>query len=559
MSEPIDFAKRYEFEVEVFDEELGALGPGTLRFGAERWTHIRCNQFAAIKALSEGGAGRILKARTAIGECFTLFNCKRMGSYVGADYVFTGDVAGTFKRIEIRYSDISEWYSRWQKLDGKVGGAISWKNPVKHIATTVKTARETFTLNTESEAAITQSGEDYILHEHVLFCLEHHNGYFSPKDMQTRVLELANLLSILVAYPVSTISVNVVCENSLTHGAFFPTFKRVERDASANDFPQLCFIQERSIHDRWEGIFNRYFNSTYRQGSWSRLAGMQRYEGFWEFRALGYVSLLDRYVDQRYREANRRETKTVPPGGAVKKELAGGLKAVDPHLTSKQRAAVMTIASRVFAQERDLNFGEKYRRAISESNQDIVRIVNISKEDVGLIKIVRDRVAHGAAPNLPDANLTRITIVISKIALLMTYWAFLDFGLTHDDFLRCLTTTHNPLRFSGQLDTTHIDRMTKPESFFAVSKEKFAELSAIDGIRNFPCFTQSASGAIEYSKEYSMAYRSWMTSDPGTSKRTSRADIFGVARERITYLSPAYIECDGECLRLSVALVIKDI
>ena len=40
-----------------------------------------------------------------------------------------------------------------------------------------------------------------------------------------------------------------------------------------------------------------------------RLADMQRYDGFWEYRALGYVSLLDKYVSQRSKGQKRKTSK----------------------------------------------------------------------------------------------------------------------------------------------------------------------------------------------------------------------------------------------------------
>lgn len=483
MTEIIDFTQQYEFKVEVFDDVLGKLGSGTLHFGAERWTHINFDSLAVFEVLPEGKIHRALKAKTESGAWFTLFNCKRIYSSVGAAYVIAGDVSGNFKRIEIRYSDISEWYMPWQRLDGNVGETINWVNPMKHLSTIVKTRHEKFALTSSSETSITRSGEDHVIHEHVLFCFERLNGHFSPKDMQTKALELSNLLSILIAYPLSIISVQVVCENDYTHRTFFSTFRRVERDVSDNGFSLRCFIQQQSIHDRWESIFNLYFSSAYRKVTWTRLAGMQRYEGFWEYRALGYVSLLDKYVDQRYRDGKLREKITVPLGTRAKTKLDAAIKMLSPLLEESQHAALMTIASNIFAHERELEFSEKYQRVISASDRDMVKIVNISETDFRLIKDVRNKIAHGKALDLPKADFERIDTIISKIVLLMTYWAFMDFGLTNDDFLRCLNTTHNSLRFRAQPDDVHIDRMTKPESFFSVSKQEFDKLSGIKGIR----------------------------------------------------------------------------
>ncbi len=559
MTETIEFTKQYEFKVEVYDDVLGELGSGTLHFGAERWTHINFDSLAVFEVLPEGKIHRALKAKTESGAWFTLFNCKRIDSSVGAAYVIAGDVSGNFKRIEIRYSDISEWYMPWQRLDGNVGETINWVHPMKHLSTIVKTRHEKFALTSSSETSITRSGEDHVIHEHVLFCFERLNGHFSPEDMQTKALELSNLLSILIAYPLSIISVQVVCENGYTHRTFFSTFKRVERDVSDNGFSLRCFIQQQSIHDRWENIFNRYFSSAYRKVTWTRLAGMQRYKGFWEYRALGYVTLLDKYVAQRYREVTGGKKIPVLLSSKAETQLDAALKTLFQPLEENQHTALITIVNDLFAHERDLHFGEKYRHVISASDQDMVKIVNLSKTDFRLIKEVRDNIAHGEALDLLEADLERIDPIINKIVLLMTYWAFMDFGLTNDDFLRCLNTTHNSLRFRAQPDDVHIDRMTKPESFFSVSKQEFDKLSGIKSIRANACFKRSASGTIEYAEEHSTTYRNWMASVASRPAVTNHADIFGVAQERITYLSPAYIECGDESLELMTAWFIQDI
>lgn len=559
MTEAIDFTKQFEFKVEVFDHALGKLGSGTLHFGPERWTQIKFDIFEDPYTVPEGKVFRVLKAKTQTNEYFTLFNCKRIYLGMVASYVITGEIGENIKSIDIRYSDISEWYLAWQRLDGNVGDTISWKNPANHLAATVETSEHKFAITSKSETSITQSGEDHIIHEHVLFCFQCLDGYFSPEDVQAKALELSNLLSILISYPLSINSIQVVCENNFSHSAIFSTFKRVEREASDSNFFLRCFIDKKSIHSRWESIFNRHFNSDFRKVSWTRLAGMQRYEGFWEYRALGYVTLLDKYVDQRYRESGCREKIEIPHSIRAKAKLNTAMKKLKPPLEVAQSDSLMTFICDAFANKREFDFSEKYQRVISTANPDMIRIINISDEDFKLIKKVRDKIAHGEALGMLDDDFGRIDSIVSKIELLLTYWAFLDFGLTDDDFLRCLNTTHNPLRNRAQPDEMHIDRMTKPETFFSVSKENFDKFSGAKGIRVNACFTQSTSGIIEYSDEYSMAYKNWQNSADSRSGGTKHADIFGVAQERITYLVPMYIECGDECLQLPIAWVIKDV
>lgn len=557
MTEAIDFTKKYEFEVEVSDAKLGSVGSGILNFGPENWAQINFGLLDISNEIPEGKIFRALKAKTETGKTFTLFDCKRIHYSITATYVVEGDISENIKGIEVRYSDISEWFFQWQRIEGKVGKSIVWENCAEHFSASIKTEFDHLSLISKSETSITRSGEDHILHEHVLFFFEHISGHFSPEDIRTKSQDLSNLLSILIASPLAIISIQVVCENGLKHGAFFPAFKPMERDISGSNSPHRFFTSKKLVHDRWEIIVNRYFNSDYRKVSWTRLAGMQRYEGFWEYRALGYVTLLDKYVDQHYRESNNNKKIAASIEEEKKLEIDKAVKEIFPLADKNQADSLIQRLDDILAYKRKPSFSEKYQFSISKSNQDMMKIINISDSDFKLIKDVRDDIAHGDALELPDDGFGRINSIISKIELLLTYWAFKDFGLTDNDFLHCLNTTHSPLRLRSQPNQMHIDRLIKPENFFSVSKEDLDRFSSIKNIRINACFAQGISGSIDYSEEYSAAYKKWQA-DTTKSGATRHADIFGVAQERIKYLTPMYIECGSEHLELPIAWVIED-
>lgn len=551
MNKTIDFTKQYEFQVDVFEHEHVKLGSGTLKFEPECWIQVNFGVFE-FGGIPEGKEFATLKAVSQSGEHFTLFQCKRIGFGISANYVATGDVGENFKNIEIRYSDASEWYLGRQWLEGDVADTMRWNKPVTHFAAAIKTEQKAFALSSRAERSVSRTGEDHIFHEHVLFCLECHDAHFPIEDIKTKAMDLLRLLSILIAHPVTIISIQAVCEKGNSCTVFFPTYSQVERGASENSrFLRQCFIQQQDIHNRWESILNRYFNSSYREVSWTRLAGMQRYEGFWEYRALGYVSLLDKYVSQRYKDSK------LPSG--VRKEVKTRLREViclySPQLAGNQRSALMGRLVKAF----DVgSFGEKFQNAISESDEDMMKIINITKGDFKRIKDVRDKIAHGDALGLSEDDFARTQIIVNKIILLMTYWAYMDFGLNNEDFLRCLDTTHHDLRLRAEPDTTHMARKLRPDTFFAVSKEDFDKLSSNRRIQFAACFLQHNSGAIEYSEKYSGAYQAWMTSPDRTTGQTKHSEMFGVAEEQIKYWNSLYVSHGEGCIKLSAAWIIQD-
>lgn len=551
MRRTIDFTKQHEFQVDVFGHEHAKLGSGVLTFGPERWIQVGFD-LLEFSGISEGAEFFKLTAVSQSGTSFTLFQCKRIGFGITANYVVTGDVGENFKSIEIRYSDVSEWYLGRQWIEGDIADSVRLGNPVKHFTATIKTEQENFTLTSRSERSVSRTGEDHIFHEHVLFCLDSHDANFSIVNIQTKAMDLLRLLSILMAHPVSIASIEAVCDKGNSCTVFFPTYSPVERKASRNSrFLYECFIQQQDIHDRWESIVNGYFNSNYREISWTRLAGMQRYEGFWEYRALGYVSLLDKYVTQRHEETN-------PPSGCLSKEVKNKLKEAiclhSPQLEKELGGALLNDLVNAFEIK---SFAKKYQHAIDESNQDMMKIINISEEDFRQIKKVRDKIAHGDAIDLSEVSFERTQIIVNKIILLMTYWAFMDFGLENKDFLRCLDTTYHDLLHRAKPDTVHIARMLRPDVFFALSNIDFEKLSNNKRLRINACFVQRNSGEIEFSEEYAGKYQAWQRAPDRTNGQIDHSDIFGVTNERIKYLKSMYVSCGENCLELSAAWIIQ--
>lgn len=129
MKDESDSIKSFKHDVEVYHETLGELGKAKLSFGGNEWASLHLEDFFAKNNFSEGTTYRLLKAKTASGECFSLFDCKYMGFYVHIDFVVEGDVGETFKEIAVRYTDISEWFMANQRIGGTVGETVS--SPVK--------------------------------------------------------------------------------------------------------------------------------------------------------------------------------------------------------------------------------------------------------------------------------------------------------------------------------------------------------------------------------------------------------------------------------------------
>ncbi|NIE57784.1 MULTISPECIES: HEPN domain-containing protein [unclassified Burkholderia] len=548
--------ERKQLDVELHHEQFGRLGSGILRFGSNQWACVNLSISDNAPELRVDGAKfDLVKAVTNEGTTFSLCECEANGIALYANYVIDGDLSKVeFDSIYVRYSDVSEWFLRWRTVDGSVGETLTWKRIPKDIDVTVKTDEEHFDLRSEYRASRSQRGEDLVLHEHIEFVFSAKTSQFGLADVKAKTHELSCLLSILLAYPATIVNVMVTSESGRSHRVHFPTFKRPERDKDDHSFWLQCFIQQPALDGRWQSIVDHYYQSKYRKVCWVRLAGMQRYDGFWEYKALGYVSLLDSYLAIRF--DGEKSSESQPPSAKRMKKFRLNLANELPDMLDEQRDKIVEIASGAFASD-NLNLEGKYRRAIAATDVDIMKIINMSEAEFALIKKVRNSVAHGDDHGLEQEQFPIVIRAESKIALLLTYWAFLDFGLTTEDFIDCLKYTHSRLKLAAAIDRVHMDRVTGAAEFFPVTGEKLQQLRAIKGLRVYGCCVEDEKGELAFSEEFTRKYNDWIHDVTKTSGIQDPEKIFGVSKEQARFVAQGYFEFNDERLDVHNIWIIK--
>ncbi|QTB44313.1 hypothetical protein J3J51_00245 [Burkholderia pseudomallei] len=546
------FIEEHTHAVEFHHDELGSLGEGKLSFGAG--TQVR-GQLPMTSPIPHTDAEYVLGVVHAInenGKSYTLHGCKAYGFSIYADYLIVGKVPeGRFRCLSIRYSDVSEWFMQWRRIEGKVGETLTWSELPQQISVTFKDGQRPFKLTTEYESDLTSKGEDHVLHEHIEFALEQTGGVLTLDDAKDKAMEIARLLSILITHPVSIVDIHVqTVDTNRFHRLYFPTFRPVDRDTSNGTFVRSCFIQKHALDDRWQAIFESYYRSPHRRVRWTRLAGMQRYEGFWEYKALGYISLLDSYVSHH---AGRAKKSLTPPNPKKMSTLEGELNQMSPKLDQTTIKSILDATSRTFSFNQEPKFPEKYRATIAATDADVVKIINISERDFRLIKRVRDKIAHGDDIGLEDGDLEQIGTVVSRIELLLTYWAYVDVGLSKSDFLDGLNNPLCRLRRLSQIDTKHLARVCGTAEFFQVSPEVFRTLSSRKGLGVFACFLEGPHREIEFSDHFQQKHLDWHNARH-TGMFTFE-QIFDVQAGIVRHVPHLFIECGDESIEFHSACI----
>jgi hypothetical protein len=555
MSESEIDSGRRKYDVQLHHQQFGPLGAAKLQFGGNGSAYL--NFSAALPAaFVERSQIDLLRAVTDDGTTFSLCVCKVTGPILSVDYVIEADLpAAQFNSISVRYSEVSEWFLHWQNVEWGVGKTLTWTQIPQGVDVTVKTEDEHFQLRSEIVTSSRKQGEDLVLHEHVEFIFSAKDQRFGPQDLKLKTLEFSCLLSILLGYPATVTNV------AASHGTddrfyrvHFPSFERPERDRDDASFWIRCFIQQPALEGRWQFILDQYYQSRYRKVCWVRLAGMQRYDDFWEYKVLGYVSLLDSYLSIRFK-GKKKSTPESPSARRLARFQRDVAKEL-PTLAESQLEKIAFIADRSFAVD-GANFGDKYRLAIAATNRDIVKIIALSDKDFARIKKIRNKIAHGDDHGLRDGEFTAVIQTEAKITLLLTYWAFLDFGLTTQDFIKCLNQTHSKLRFVAALDTLHLSRVSGSAEFFPVTMEKLRCLRGIKGVRSFACCILEESGELNYSEVLTKVYKAWFDDRSRASGVIDAEIIFGVGKDGARVVGHGYFECGDERLEVHQMWIVK--
>ncbi|CAJ3473679.1 ApeA N-terminal domain 1-containing protein [Burkholderia pseudomallei] len=541
------FLEEKTHRVELSSDDLGSLGEGKLIFGGGLPISVQLSMMSPLQSGETEYPVGVVHAKSEKGQSFTLHECKAYGQTIYAEYLIVGHVpVPQFQRIDVRYSDVSEWFLQWRRIEGKVGERLTWSGLPDEISADFEDSGRWFHLITEYDGQIVHNGKDHVLHEYIEFALQPATGLLTLLDAKEKAMELACLLSILIAQPTSVLEVAVQTPAGRYFSLYFPTFKPVARDASVNDFVRDCFVQKHWLDGKWETILRQFFNSPHRKIRWTRLAGMQRYEGFWEYNALGYVFLLDSYVSH-----NPPKKAVKPPRPEGMRRLQGALGRFVPPLDQNVLSNVLEAVRETFSYPQEAKFPEKYAAAIDSTDADIVKIIHLSDENFRLIKKVRDKVAHGQALELEEEEFQQIHIVVSRIELLLTYWAYLDFGLSKEDFLKGLGSPFTRLRRLAQIDEKHLARVTDSAEFFSLDANSFGELSSRNLSGVFACFTVGPDREIVFSNHFTKMHKDWNLKH---RKGTSTIDqIFGVAPDVVRHVSHLYIECGEQSLEFHSA------
>jgi hypothetical protein len=111
---------------------------------------------------------------------------------------------------------------------------------------------------------------------------------------------------------------------------------------------------------------------------------------------------------------------------------------------------------------------------VSRTNPNIIEVLGFKDDDFRHLKQLRNTVAHGDEPKIQnEGNITYEVTVTNKIVLLLRYWAFIDMGFTHSEFIGFLGNWMYPITQQAQVNRVSLDIASGKYLFLKTNKQIF--------------------------------------------------------------------------------------
>ncbi|MNR84304.1 hypothetical protein D3C72_151020 [compost metagenome] len=545
MNNDFTFNDNHVFSVDVSHDKLGKIGQASLTFGPKQAISLNFN-LGGFEKIEEGKEYDRLTATVQNGQIFTLFNCKLHFDTVYANFVVAGDTIDAFDLVEIELTHVSNWFFQYQHITGDVGTSVEWINRPNTTSADVMSPLGDFSLAITPYTNLIKTKNGNEIRNSAILSIENTHFNLTLCKLRSIINSLCTLFSILLAQPVSIIFARVRGKSGRGLSLYFTHFEKIENTDSLLDGRMEYLLKRDLFDENWKTIAQSFFNSELRDPSWLRLSSMKRYQDFWEYEVAAYVFILNSYVDFK--------TKTLPKklsNSANEKidTFKTRLKASSLTLTQQQDDELIAIATEIFG-TKNYTFREMYKFVESQVDENVIKIVNLTEKDFTDLKRFRDDVAHGNPLIINGELSSRIHRLTDKLALLLTYFAFLDFGLTSQDFIACLSNTWNRIVRNSEINQLHLDRVNKSAEFITVSVETLELFKQKIRRKIFSCFDITPGTEPIFSEHHTdLYYKQLFTKKPvGASQDPN--DFFKRSDKKVRTVGKLYFENGDDHLQL---------
>ena len=479
----ISFNEEIETKVKFTNEKIKDSLEGILKFGKDHFPQLSIDSNHTKKQIELAFPKSTKFDIHCISgkKVYNLFGCclnDTSSKIIYPECIVEGQIKNEFKSIEVLLSGVSAWFDQFNDFE-VTDSEIKKDKPTRRFCEKVLINGSEHEIFSEYNWEIKRlEKKDTYISEYTTIIITRLSGNIDVFEAEYLAQDIRKIFSLLLNSPLSIEYAWLLETDKIRKPFFFHyTGELKEPFESTNE----CFINPNMIFNSnaWERIFYNYFNKNKKRFKklWSRLPSLYSYNGFWEHRIMGYVTILEAYCDSHTEKKGNKLDKI--DFAELKQQL---FNAIDQYIEDKKlddisySRVVRSIKNGIeLIRNTDLpTFKGKFNFLLSNIDQNIKDIIDFSSEEFKTIKDLRNKVAHGL-PVLPKNNrdITYEMKITDKIRLLLTYLVYLDFGFSPLDFAKCLRRTFSRFVLNVEKNRMKLDRYIGDVPFYEMDEENY--------------------------------------------------------------------------------------
>ncbi len=544
---------RVKLKLNCFDGDLHAV----LNIKDNKWPALKLDSlstdsFAQIKLTDI--EENIIHCQSESFEC-SLINNTAQGHIVWPKYIVQGRMDSTTSGVEVLISGFSEWFDQRTYFEIRKS-EIRKERPIEQIDEIITIDNKRYRIKSNYNCRINNvEKRDFLVSESTTISVVSIDNPISAEQAEILSYEIRRFFALLLAVPLSIERAWLIDKEGKNRKPFY--FVSSTARQKPFEFPKECLIRPIVVGQEigWNNLFSNYvLNRSMFKNIWGRLISLFSYSDIFDYELLGYVSVLDSFCDAYSHKKGDKLRKS--DFKDLKKDLNSIIDQYSQKLDSKYKAVIDGLKEGIDGiKNTNLpTFKKKYEYMIKSMEPEILGFIGFTDEDFIAIKKIRDAAAHGLPiKTRNDGDISYEFKLRDKLAVLLLYLVYRDFGIPHIKFAESISNTFNKFVRNAGVKRATLDKLIGTVPFWKVNEESFSAASKSKkfyiGIEYY-----RSKDTYLFSMPLTQKCHNWLLSrEPKEKKLVDyiRASLSDHKIVEVEFISKAYLEYNNETIELS--------
>lgn len=468
----LNFSDDVDLYVDVYiDDIITAKGQLTFRCNHSPYLSIEDNELHYFLKRNEE---ELRKAKTKIkcihrGDTYFLYTNKIFYNFIYPKYIIKSERESTYSKLYMCIPGLYQFFNGVRGFDF-TNGELRKSIEQYFLKTEFINEKQKYLLTITHDFSISRNKNETNIHEDAVLCIENPTDKITFDDAKKLSFKIKNFFSLIFGVGLSIKYTSLDCNEKGGYSPFYFSNLYFDSDVIKHSANALITHPSYLETNDWHTMLNNFFsekNANEVEEIWTRFVSMYSYGGFWEYKILGYASILDAYSQRLLDE--KKGTK-IPKNKMknIKNDLISLLNEKVESLgisDPEHNKIIQSFCSYISEFKNTLNptFKERYLHTLNFIDKEFLSIINFTDQDFILIKGIRDAAAHGKPIKIitgeqeSGSDFSKLFILLNKIVILLSSLAFKKLGVSEKRFAKMIIHSHNEIKINSDLDTLKLD------------------------------------------------------------------------------------------------------